>query len=193
MSFIEFTGAILLLLMTPGPTNTLMALAGHSRGISKALPLIVSEAFGYLLVIVPVATLAAPFFAANPSLSLTTRILASIWVLVLSYRLWFQQKKQDTEQSVCGRDVLITTALNPKALIIALVIMPHGQPLALLPWLAWFVGLVIFAASGWIVFGNYMAKAPGFSLKPTAIRKIAATCLLLFAALLAGTSLRALA
>jgi threonine/homoserine/homoserine lactone efflux protein len=193
MSFIEFTGAILLLLVTPGPTNTLMALAGHSRGMARALPLIASEATGYLLVIVPVATLAAPVFAANPSLSLTTRILACIWVLVLSYRLWFQQKQQNAVRGVTGQDVLITTVLNPKALIIALVIMPHGQPLTLLPWLAWFVALVIFAASGWIGLGNYMAKAPGFSLKPVAIRKIAATCLLLFAALLAGTSLRALA
>ncbi|WP_367396515.1 hypothetical protein [Neorhizobium galegae] len=36
----EFILAILLLLCTPGPTNTLMALGGYSRGWLKSLPLI---------------------------------------------------------------------------------------------------------------------------------------------------------
>jgi threonine/homoserine/homoserine lactone efflux protein len=193
MSIIEFTGAILLLLLTPGPTNTLMALAGYSRGIVRALPFIGSEVGGYLLVIVPVATLAGPFFEATPSLSMIIRVLASIWVLFLSYRLWFHGKSQQVVRGVTPSDVFVTTILNPKALIVALVIMPHGALLALIPWIACFVGLVVFAASGWIVLGNYMAGARGFRLRPDAISKVAATCLLVFAAILAGTSLRALA
>ncbi len=60
MTLLQFILAILLLLCTPGPTNTLMALGGYSRGWARALPLIGGELGGYLTVIVPVATLRRP-------------------------------------------------------------------------------------------------------------------------------------
>lgn len=190
---LEFTGAILLLLLTPGPTNTLMALAGYSRGIVRALPLILSEITGYLAVIIPVAVLAAPFLEAHPHLLLSAKICASLWVLFLSYRLWFKPAVQAKEKDVTGTDILVTTMLNPKALIIAVVIMPHGHLAQLLPWLALFTALVILAASGWISLGHHIARHKTVFLKPEAIQRIAASCLFLFAALLATSTLRAMA
>lgn len=192
-NLLEFTGAILLLLLTPGPTNTLMALSGYSRGVLRALPLIAAEVLGYLAVIVPVAIFAAPYLAANPSLSLAAKIAASVWVLLLAYRLWVKQPAGDKAGEVTGADILVTTMLNPKALIIAVVIMPHGTFLELLPWLAWFSGLVMFAASGWIMLGQQLADGRGLSLKRATIQRIAASFLVLFAAVLATSSLRAMA
>lgn len=192
-TILEFTGAILLLLLTPGPTNTLMALAGYSRGIARALPLIVAECVGYLTVIIPVAVLAAPFLADHPALLLAAKICASLWVLYLSYRLWFKGVAEQNAAKVTARDILVTTMLNPKALIIAIVIMPHGPIAELLPWLGLFAGLVVFAASGWISLGHFLAKGKAVRLHPEAIQRIAATCLFAFAALLAAASLRAMA
>lgn len=192
-TFLEFTGAILLLLLTPGPTNTLMALAGYSRGVLRALPLILGEIVGYLLVIIPVAVLAAPFLAQHPQLLLAAKICACLWVLFLSYRLWFRTSVEARVKEVTATDILVTTMLNPKALIIAIVIMPHGAIAQLIPWLALFTGLVVFAASGWISLGHHLSRNKTVALKPEAIQRIAATCLFVFAAILATSTLRAMA
>lgn len=191
---LQFTLAILLLLCTPGPTNTLMALGGYARGWLRALPLIGGELGGYLLVIIPVATLAAPFFQAYPQASLIAKIAAVIWVAYLSFRLWASTNKADDGSSeISVRHVFVTTVLNPKALIIALVIMPHGNLMTLAPWLLLFAGLVLFAANGWIVFGRMMRGTRGYEIKPVVIRRVAAVCLLLFAIILASSSIQSLA
>lgn len=194
MTPLQFTLAILLLLCTPGPTNTLMALGGYERGWARALPLIGGELGGYLMVIVPVATLAEPFFQAYPQAPLIAKIAAVLWVLYLSFRLWASTNKaDDAGGEISVRQVFVTTVLNPKALIIALVIMPHGNLMTLAPWLILFAGLVLFAANGWIIFGRLMRGTRGFELRPVAIRRVAAACLLLFAIILASSSIQSLA
>ncbi|MFB9951544.1 LysE family translocator [Rhizobium puerariae] len=193
MTPLQFILAILLLLCTPGPTNTLMALGGYSRGWARALPLIPGELFGYLVVIVPVATLAAPFFDAYPEAAIWTKLAAGLWVLYLSYRLWTSGKKAKEGAEISVRQVFVTTVLNPKALIIALVIMPHAGLLRLLPWLGLFAALVLFAANGWIVFGNLMRRTERFEIKPVLVHRVAAACLFLFAMILASSSIQSLA
>ncbi len=191
---LQFILTILLLLCTPGPTNTLMALGGYARGWAKALPLVGGELGGYLLVIVPVATLAAPFFEAYPQAYMVAKIAAVLWVLYLGIRLWASTKKADDDSAeISLRQVFITTVLNPKALIIALVIMPHGDLMILTPWLLLFAGLVLLAANGWIMFGRLMRGIRGFEIQPVVIRRVAAACLLLFAIILASSSIQSLA
>lgn len=189
----EFILAILLLLCTPGPTNTLMALGGYARGWLRGLPLIVGELGGYLLVIVPVATLAAPFFDAYPQAAVWAKLAAGVWVLYLGYRLWTSEKQAKDAVEISVRQVFVTTVLNPKALIIALVIMPHDGLTELAPWLALFAGLVLLAANGWIAFGSLMRRTDRFEVKPIVVRRIAAACLVLFAMILASASIQSLA
>lgn len=193
MTIPEFTLAILLLLCTPGPTNTLMALGGYARGWLKGLPLIAGELGGYLLVIVPVATLAAPFFDAYPQALVWAKLAAGVWVLYLGYRLWTFEKQAKEAVEISIRQVFVTTVLNPKALIIALVIMPHCGLTELAPWLALFAGLVLLAANGWIAFGSFMRHTERFEVKPIVVRRIAAACLVLFAMILASASIQSLA
>jgi len=188
---LQFTLVILLLLGTPGPTNTLMALGGYERGWMRALPLILGELAGYLLVIVPVATLAAPFFEIYPQALLWAKLVAGGWVLYLSYGLWTADRKAGAAGEISVRQVFVTTLLNPKALIIALVIMPHTGLAALMPWLGLFAILVLFAANGWIAFGSLMQQTARF--KPVLVQRIAAACLLLFAMILASSSIQSLA
>ncbi len=189
----EFTLAIFLLLCTPGPTNTLMALGGYAQGWTKSLPLIAGEIGGYLLVIVPVATLAAPFFDAYPQASVWVKLTAGAWVLYLGFRLWASGKQAKETVEVSLRQVFVTTVLNPKALIIALVIMPHGGLSALLPWLGLFAMLVLLAANGWIAFGSLLRRTERFEVRPIIVRRVAAACLFLFAMILASASIQSLA
>lgn len=193
MTLFQFTLAILLLLGTPGPTNTLMALGGYERGWVRALPLITGELFGYLTVIVPVATLAAPFFDAYPQAALWSKLGAGAWVLYLSFRLWTANRKAGATAEISVRQVFVTTVLNPKALIIALVIMPHSGFAGLLPWLGLFTLLVLIAANGWIAFGSLMRRTARFEIKPILVQRVAATCLFLFAIVLASASIQSLA
>ncbi|UIY29720.1 LysE family transporter [Neorhizobium galegae] len=193
MTLPEFTLAILLLLCTPGPTNTLMALGGYSRGWLKGLPLIAGELGGYLLVIVPVATLAAPFFDAYPQASVWAKLAAGVWVLYLGYSLWMSEKQAKDAVEISVRQVFVTTVLNPKALIIALVIMPHDGLTELAPRLALFAGFVLLAANGWIAFGSLMRRTERFEVKPIVVRRVAAACLVLFAMILASASIQSLA
>lgn len=193
MTPLQFILAILLLLGTPGPTNTLMALGGYERGWLRALPLILGELAGYLAVIVPVATLAAPFFDVYPQASLWAKLAAGAWVLYLSYRLWTADGRAGSAAEVSVRQVLVTTMLNPKALIIALVIMPHAGLVELMPWLGLFALLVLLAANGWIAFGSLMRRTERFEIRPVLVQRVAAACLLVFAMILASSSIQSLA
>ncbi|SIR07604.1 Threonine/homoserine/homoserine lactone efflux protein [Rhizobium sp. RU35A] len=190
---LSFCLSILLLLATPGPTNTLMALAGYQHGWKRAAPLISAELAGYLLIIIPVATLAAPLFEQWPVLALWAKLAAGVWVFFLAIKLWTIQPQAAGARRIDWRSVFVTTCLNPKALIIGLVIMPRGALAALLPWLLMFALLVLSAASAWILGGSLLRREGGSARTHTLIHRIAAIGLLLFATLLAGAGLRAVA
>ncbi len=44
-----FIGLVVTILLTPGPTNTLLASSGLQVGVKRSFRLIPAEAFGYLL------------------------------------------------------------------------------------------------------------------------------------------------
>ena len=46
-----FIGLVITILLTPGPTNTLLASSGIQVGLRKSLLLIPAEAIGYILAI----------------------------------------------------------------------------------------------------------------------------------------------
>ena len=49
-----FSLAVLTILGTPGPTNTLLATSGGAVGVKASLPLVPAEAAGYLIAIVAI-------------------------------------------------------------------------------------------------------------------------------------------
>lgn len=49
MVTIFFVSVIATILLTPGPTNTLLASSGIQAGIKKSIRLVPSEVFGYLI------------------------------------------------------------------------------------------------------------------------------------------------
>jgi hypothetical protein len=79
MSELAFLSAVLALLLAPGPTNTLMALAGAQAGFGL-LPV---ELLGYLTTILPLTWLGAPLLARWPVLATGLKVLAAAWVLWL--------------------------------------------------------------------------------------------------------------
>lgn len=184
-----FTFAILALLLTPGPTNTLLTVAAATRGLRASVPLLAGELLGYLAVIVPLATIAAPLLDGRPALAAGLRIIAACWVLFLAVRLWRVSSEQKAEQEAAPitiRQVFLTTMLNPKAPIIGLVIMPHGTLAEIAPALGLFSLLVLSAGTSFLTLGHVVGKAP--VLSPRLVYRIAAVFLLLFSAGLVGSA-----
>jgi len=176
-----FLFAILALLLTPGPTNTLLTVGAAARGFRKSLPLLLGELSGYLTVVIPLATIAAALLDGRPILAAGLRIVAACWVLFLAARLWLVSSKLAGEgdaKAVTVGQVFLTTMLNPKAPIIGLVIMPHGTLTEIAPALGLFSLLVAGAGTSFLVLGSLVGKAP--VLSPRLIYRIAAAFLVVF-------------
>ncbi|MGL4236041.1 MAG: hypothetical protein ACRCSW_08220 [Tabrizicola sp.] len=151
MSPIELTLAVLLLLLTPGPTNSLVLLAGAERGLIGAMRLIPAELLGYLLTVVPLALVGGSVLQGHNGLRAGVTVAAAVWVAVLAVRLWRVPVVETGHTSVGARSLFVTTALNPKALIFGLVLLP--SPDRLPANLVLFAGLVVLVAALWAGLG----------------------------------------
>lgn len=188
MTLSAFAAAVFLLLLTPGPTNTLLAVAGASAGFRRSLPLIGAEAGGYLITITPLVTFAGPYLAAHPLAASVIKLCSALWVLLLATNLWRLPPTAISASIVTFRQVFITTVLNPKALIFGLVLFPHGSPSTVLPWLGLFLVIVLVVACIWLSSGAALIHRANGEF-PVMLRRIAAGILLFFSASLAMSSL----
>nr|WP_210297018.1 hypothetical protein [Gellertiella hungarica] len=174
-----------MLLLTPGPTNTLLALAGTARRSRTGLCCMGAELAGYFTTVLPVHVLAAPVLAAHPELGRVVSAVAALWVLTLSIRLWGRSLETDATVAVTPRLVYVTTVLNPKGLVIALALLP-GQPGAdLYLCLVLMAVLIPAAALLWLSLGATAIRRLS-ERHPALIMRAASSALLFFAAGLAG-------
>lgn len=151
MTPLDLSLAVLALLLTPGPTNTLILLAGAERGLQGALRLIPAELAGYFLTVLPLALLGAAALEELPALRVAVTLAAALWVAVLAVRLWRLPGADPAARSVSAGALVTTTALNPKALIFGLVLLPSPDRLG---WnLALFAALVALVGVFWAAVG----------------------------------------
>ncbi len=122
---IDFALALALLLLTPGPTNTLMALAGAERGWRGALRLFPAEAAAYAVITLPLALAGHALLPEHGLLRPLLTVAAAIWVAYLAVKLWRLPGGPALETGGKGAMKLFTTTLlNPKGLVIGLVLLP---------------------------------------------------------------------
>ncbi len=153
MTQVETAIAILLLLVTPGPTNTLMALAGAERGWTRALRLIPAELVGYVAVTLPLALLGARLLEEAPLARTVVTATAGAWVLWLALSMWRLPVMHAAGPTVTARSVLVTTALNPKGLVFGLVLLPAFDAPRIAANFATFGALVVAVAAAWALLG----------------------------------------
>jgi threonine/homoserine/homoserine lactone efflux protein len=156
MTGIELTTAVLVLLLTPGPTNSLMLLAGAERGLTGALRLIPTELAGYLLTVVPLALVGTTILADHRGLQTGLTLAAGLWVAVLAVKLWRLPEAGNGVHGVDARALFVTTALNPKALLFGLVLLPSPERLGAN--LVLFAVLVAVVAVLWAGVGAFLRK-----------------------------------
>lgn len=188
---IVFVLAVLTLLATPGPTNTLLAASGASLGIRRSLALVPAEICGYLVSISLLMSVAAPLIAASALAGTLLKIAASLWLLCCATRLWREggAALHTAVIIISPQRVFMTTLVNPKSLIFALVIIPPGPAAQVAPWLAAFAALVVMVALAWIAVGAGLARSAGHLATPRHICRIASVALTCFAMLVAGSAI----
>lgn len=180
-----FVGLVITILLTPGPTNTLLASSGIQVGIRKSLALIPAESFGYLLSITFWGFLIGKVSTQLPLLPTILKLFSAAYILYLAIKLW---RTADVEQSVLqptirARELFCATLLNPKALLFASAIFPT---------IAWknldyyishmlvFLILIVPIAFFWTLIGSVLAKNKIKWLNQSNMQKTASLVLMSF-------------
>jgi len=179
-----FVLTVLLILGTPGPTNTLLATAGATVGFRHALPVVAGESVGYLVSILALGLLVGPALAAAPGLALGLRLMVGAYLLWLAARLWQRGAVAVTAgQAVTTRQVFVTTLLNPKAIIFALGVVPFAHP-SWPVYLLGFQGMLVAVAVAWIAVGALLGRAAAATGKARFVPRVGAAAVAAFALVL---------
>ena len=140
-----------LLFAAPGPTNALLAAGAVKR--QNATTLLAAQACGY--------GIAAAFWLSLRSLVPAAtvqmvQLVAAAWLVILGFRLLAARRAEAIENG--GISILATTALNPKAFIYCVAIVPMDIETAALG-IAWVTLLVITAVTGsmWLLLGGRLS------------------------------------
>jgi threonine/homoserine/homoserine lactone efflux protein len=190
---IAFVLGCLALLATPGPTNTLLATSGAAAGFMRSTPLMLAEIAGYAVSIFALSLLIAPLLGESPAVSIALRLGCSAYLLWSAVHLWREGANTlASAEPVKFRRVFVTTMLNPKGIIFALVLIPHlGQRrfAEAAPYLLGLVAMIFVVASGWIATGALIGATAKGRVGAGVLRRAGAAVLALFGVLLSSSVL----
>jgi threonine/homoserine/homoserine lactone efflux protein len=188
------TVGIVVVLLTPGPTNTLLASAGLRQGVQRSLPLIAAELAGYFLSISVWGHFLVQAARSLPWLPSLLRVAAGLYIAWLAVDMWRAAVAlPDSAQRTTGiRTLFVATLLNPKALLFAGTIFPAA---AFTHWPAYSLSMLIFACLlmpiglVWIAFGAALGSGKLGWLDPAKVQRGASIVLGVFSLSLAWSAL----
>ena len=180
-----FIGLVITILLTPGPTNTLLASSGIQVGVRKSLRLIPAESIGYLVSISIWGLIIGTVSNQFPILPIFLKLLSALYIIFLAIKLW---KTADIEASynlptIRARELFCATLLNPKALLFASAIFPSSAWLTLNNYLAhigMFLILIVPIALFWTFIGSVLASNKVRWLNQSNLQKTASLVLVSF-------------
>lgn len=183
--------ALMLLLLAPGPTNTLLFRAGVLFGYRASWTLALVECLAYLLQ-VSVWGVAWLYLAAHSPWALkTTQLAAGCYLLYVSFKLW--QRKHSAIDSIrdrfSGLYFFWLTMMNPKGLLIVSFIAPISAFASLQGYAGFMATLamvVVPVGSAWIVLGSRFEGVQKTWLTPLKINRAASVAICCFATLMLG-------
>jgi threonine/homoserine/homoserine lactone efflux protein len=185
---------IIVVLITPGPTNTLLAAAGIRQGTRRSLPLIAAELAGYLVSISAWGRFLAHAAVALPWLPSLLRVASGVYIAYLAIDMWRAAVAlPDSAQPANGsRALFVATLLNPKALLFASTIFPaaafeSGAAYALA--MSLFACLLVPIALAWISFGAALGGGKLTWIDPVKMQRGASIVLGMFSLSLAWAAL----
>ncbi|WP_416777749.1 extracellular solute-binding protein [Xenorhabdus budapestensis] len=191
---------IALVLITPGPTNTLLLSAGMQRGLNKSFHFIFAEAIGYTIAISIWGFFLLSLAKTFPSIYQIAKLLSSIYVFWLAFKLWMlsltmgylTSNGSNLVKTPSGEytnfvDVTIATLLNPKAILFVSTIIPisaFNSVNVFLSSIIIFLIVLIPIGALWVFLGNMIHSNKHLRKYIGGFLRIASTILILFSFLL---------
>jgi threonine/homoserine/homoserine lactone efflux protein len=180
-----------LLLVTPGPTNTLLATAGCRRGVRSAAPLTMAELGGYLIAIALWGCLIVRMADQFSWLPKLLRVGSALYLAVLAWRMWRTAASDAHEHGGASmRDLFVATLLNPKAMLFAGTILPPAAFVDLPAYartMAIFTSALVPIGLLWIACGAALGAGRLGWLTPLRVQRAGALVLCAFALALLRT------
>ncbi len=183
--------ALVLLLLAPGPTNTLLFRVGVLFGFRASWRLIFIECLAYLLQVTLWGSALLYLSSYAPWAVKLTQLVAGAYLLWVAYQLWLREKALDasTQDRFTGLSFFGLTVMNPKGVLIASLIAPISTFTTWAGYLVFMSTLalvVVPVGAAWIAFGaGIVGRHPG-GLGPRGINRVAAVAIGCFATLLLG-------
>jgi threonine/homoserine/homoserine lactone efflux protein len=185
-----FILAAAFLLLTPGPTNTLLAAGGAIMGARRAVPLISAELLGYAVAIVTLEVFVAPLVEAVAGVRLVLRIACALYLAYTAWSIW-NTPLGDDDRAITWRRVFFATLSNPKALVFVFVILPPrsmGAVDLIQPYGLVLAGLILMAGGAWVCVGAAIHAGVGGGGGPM-IRRASSVVVALFSALILASAI----
>jgi len=181
---LAFVLAVVAILGTPGPTNTLLFTSGATVGVLRSVTLLLGEVLAYNSSVAIVGFLLQPLIDDLPWVRVVVRIAIAAYLVMLAIGIWRANVVAE-RRVVTVTHVFLTTLLNPKVFVFALVIIPLQAP-NVMTYLAGFSLTVMLIGGTWICFGSLAGSATGRYAAARLVPRTAAIVLVGFAALIAS-------
>jgi threonine/homoserine/homoserine lactone efflux protein len=171
-------------LLTPGPTNTLLFLAGSRDGLRRSLRLILAEWVGYIIAIGIWCGFLALAAAVAPGAPAVARACAALYIAYSALKLWrtAPDAAADGGTGIGPRALFLVTLLNPKAFFFATVVFPPlaAGAAAISQAYLIFSSLLLPIAALWISMGAGVRAYPGATPRQPMVHRIASVVLFAF-------------
>ena len=107
---------------TPGPNNAVASYSAFNFGVRKTLPIILGVGLGYTVLVVLLIFVLISVFQQYPYLQEIIRILGSIFLIYLAYKISFQNQVEEKriKNPVTFYDTFIFQFVNPKGVFAAI-------------------------------------------------------------------------
>lgn len=183
--------ALVLLLVVPGPTNTLLMRAGVLFGFAASWRMAFIECLAYLLQVTLWGVALFYLSAWSPWAVKATQLAAVCYLLKLSYTLWLRKNSavDAGRDRFSGLYFFWLTVMNPKGLLIVSFIAPINAFASLQGYagfMATLASVVIPVGAAWIVLGSRFEGIQKAWLTPLKINRVTSVAICCFATIMMG-------
>lgn len=184
--------ALGLLLLMPGPTNTLLLRSGILKGFRRAWPLSLLECLAYLAQISFWGYLFSHLGDRAPWGLKVVQFASICYLIRTSYLLWRnpdETLKSPPEARVSNLQFFMLTLINPKGLLIVSFIVPiqtFTDVSLYMQFVAQFTLVVIPVGCAWVLFGAHIKRGGYAWLTPHTINRTASVVISLFTLAILG-------
>jgi threonine/homoserine/homoserine lactone efflux protein len=167
--FSTIFAATSLVLLMPGPTNTLLMSSGYSVGPIRTAPLLLAEAAGYSVAITTWGFVLLSVAARLPGLLVAVKLLCAGYLAYLAFKLWSTPvaSATPTRRPIGVGALFLATLMNPKALLFASAVFPREVFLTAHLYayaLCSFLLILAPIGFGWVVFGSMVTNVKSSAL-----------------------------